>query len=315
MKNTISTLFLAILLIGCSEEPKIDIDPYVQSEVGSMAVATIGSEKITRAELDYNLAFYSSNPMTSSEEGRIKVLNELVEDQVLFNKAKEMGFDKSPEFLLNQRKLLAFEYRKYIKKKVGENVKVTDFDVERYYEQNIEKFTKPAMYRIALYLKRDDVEKKKTYTLKQIADAARYLKPEEGFGQYAVESDDLKNSRAGGKLPWMTKGSNIAGVPSEIINKGGELDLGEVAGPIKLDKGQYLVRLVAKRDKQITPLDQVKPQIREQLLQQQKEALLKVYIAQAKDSYEIKLLEENMGSPDQVPGDTNSFGPPGFPVQ
>ena len=119
MKNILFIFLLAGFVSSCSKEASVEVENYQVSDEGAQVVAQINQidsdgkiaqkGQITKAELDYNLAFYSSNPMSSTEDGRIAVLNEMIEDQVMYNKAIESGFDQHPEFLINQRKLLAYE--------------------------------------------------------------------------------------------------------------------------------------------------------------------------------------------------------------
>lgn len=312
---TLFTLFCISMLVACSnDEPTIIDTGYELSELGAKSVAKVGDAVISRAQLDHALAFYSTNPMVNAEEGRIKLLNEMIEEQVMYNKAIENGFDKSPEFMNNQRKLLAYEYKKYLQQKVAETTKVTDVDLDIYYEQNQEKYTKPAMKRVAIFQQRKDLPTGKL-SLKQVAEAAAYLKAEEGFGKYALESHHSKTANRAGKLPWVSTTSNIAGVPSEIFDEADDLDVGEVSGPIKTDKGVFLVRLMAKKEQATTPLAEIKSSLRQQLLNERKQELLATFLKQAKEGTKIEIFKENIGKPKAVNTASDTFGPPGFPVK
>ncbi|OUR91282.1 hypothetical protein A9Q81_18040 [Gammaproteobacteria bacterium 42_54_T18] len=304
---------LVLMLAACSKPEPVAEYPYQQGDAALKPVATVSGDVITRAEVDHALAFYSSNPFASSQEGKNNILNEMVEDQVFYKKAIENGFDKSPEFVINQRKLLAHEYKKYLQQKVGQASVITDYDIGRFYQDNIGQYTKPGMYRIAIYFRRANQEKPQ-YTLKQIADSVQYLESGLGFGKYALTSNHLKTNNRGGKLPWLTAESNVAGIPKTVIQTGESLEIGNVSDVIKTDAGHYLVRLMEKRDSQVTPLDAVKPVIREALLKKKKETQMQTYLQQAKDAYDIVIYEDNLTSTD-ASDKSHSFGPPGFPVK
>lgn len=314
---------MGILLTACSKKPEVIAEfPYQQGEEGLKWVARISDDVITRAEVDHALAFYSANPASSSHEGKTKLLNEMVEDQVLYKKAIENGFNKSPGFMINQRKLLAFEYKKYLKKKVGEGTLVSEEEVKRYYQNHLAEYTKPSMFRVAIYLQRN-ADTSQQYTLNQIADATEYLAPSQGFGQYALSSGHLKTNNRGGKLPWLTANSNIAGVPAAAIRRGealaqelslGKVPLGKVSEAIETDSGKYLVRLIDQRASQVKSYDAVKADIRDTLLADKKEHQMKGYLQQAKADYEIAINEANLISSDRSV-EPQSFGPPGFPVK
>ncbi len=315
MKKLIVCLSL-LALIACSDkEATIENAHYDVSELGSKPVAQVGQAHITRAQLDHALAFYSSNPMVNATEGRIKVLNNMIEEQVLYNKAMESGFNKSPEYLNNQRKLLAFEYRQFLKQKVGETLKVNEIDLKIYYEQNQEKYTKPAMNRLAIYVQRKDVPKQNTLSLKQVKEAAEYLKPQAGFGKYALESHHSATANRAGKLPWVTSNSQLAGIPSEIIERANTLEIGEVSSPIKTDAGVFLLRLVDKKEKHITPLAEIKTALLQELVNTRKASTLANFIKQAKQASKISIFKENVGKASNINTASDTAGPPGFPVK
>ncbi len=310
-------LFIGLVgLMACSDkEATIENPNYDLSELGSKPVAQVGKAQITRAQLDHALAFYSSNPMVNAEEGRIKVLNGMIEEQVLYNKAIESGFDKSPEYLNNQRKLLAFEYRKFLKQKVGESLKVNDIDLQIYYDKHVDKYTKPAMSRLAIYLQRKDLPKQNKLTLKQVKEAVEYLKPQAGFGQYALESHHSATANRGGKLSWVSDSTQLAGIPSEVIEAAKDLNVGEVSSPIKTEVGIFLVRLVDKKDKYITPLAEIKAALVQQLVSERKASTLANYIKQAKQASKIDIIKENLGKASNINTVSDTVGPPGFPVK
>lgn len=309
-------LFAVVALSACSNESSdqnIEDARYDISELGAKPVAKIDNAQISRAQLDHALAFYSTNPMVNAEEGRIKVLNDMIEEQVMYNKAMANDFDKSPEFINNQRKLLAYEYKKFLQKKVAQSTKITDLDLELYYQENIKKYTKPSMQRMAIFLQRNDLPAGKL-SLKQISEAASYLKPEQGFGKYALESHHSKTANRAGKLPWVGSESQIAGVPSELFEEADELKIGEVSKPIKTERGTFLVRLMAKKEKTVTDLAELKSSLRQQLLIQRKHDLLNTFVGQAKAQSKIEIFKENLGKSGAVNTSSDSFGPPGFPV-
>ncbi|GAA6135376.1 hypothetical protein NBRC116188_21660 [Oceaniserpentilla sp. 4NH20-0058] len=304
-----------LCLAACSNEQAETIDgQYNLSQIGESIVAEVDGNAITRNQLDHQLAFYSSNPMVSAEDSRIELLNEMIEEQVMYNKAIENGFNESPEYINNQRKLLAYEYKKYLQQKVQESIKITDVDLSIYYETNKEKYTKPAMKRIALFQQRDDLPAGKL-ALKQVKEAAEYLKPEEGFGQYALESHHAKTANRSGKLPWMSNTSQMAGVPQQVFQAASKLKVGEISAPFKIKSATYLVRLVDERSKQTTPLDELKPSLRKTLLSEQKNKMLLAFKDKAKAASKITIFKENLTNQSNLNTTDAPLGPPGFPVK
>jgi peptidyl-prolyl cis-trans isomerase C len=307
-------IILTVFLSACTQDEEVVEYPYDTAIAESSILATVGSDKIYRAELDHLLAFHSSDPHSSSAEGRQAVLDELINDQVMVKKAIENGFDQDPEFMNNQRKLLAYEYKKYLTKKIAKNTKITELDIELYYRENISQFTKPAMYRVAVYLRRNDIEKDHKHSLQQIAKSTEYLKPEQGFGQYSKTSNHVATQYRGGKLSWMTKNTNISGIPKSIFENIAKLKVGEVSSQISVENGQYLVRLIDQKSEQITPLIDVKADIRNKLISNAKQASLATYLSKAKESYKVEIYNDQLKTSKAKLSSEHSFGPPGFPA-
>lgn len=316
--NRLNTIVLIItsmiFVVSCSQDIEVVEYPYEDSAADSAILATIDKDIIYRSELDHLLAFHSSDPNSSSTEGRKAILTGLVNEQVMYKKAIENGFDQDPEFIINKRKLLAYEYKKYLAKKIAKNTKVTELDIELYYAENSAQFTKPAMFRVAVYLRRNDIEKDHPLTLEQIAKASAYLSADAGFGKYAKSSDHTASQYRGGKLSWMTENSQVSGIPNALFEDINELKQGEVSEAITVENGQYLIRLIDHRAEEITPIADVKAEIRSKLIADSKQASLAMYLKQAKDSYSIEIHSDQLENSKAKLSSEHSFGPPGFPA-
>lgn len=305
MKRIIA-ITLTSLLVACSD-PQVDIPAYSVSDEGQLPVATIGTSQITKAELDHTLAFHSSNPMVDSNDSKHKVLNQMIEEQVLYNKAIENGFHKSPEYLNNQRKLLAYEYKKYLQNKVGLNAKVSEQDAKRFYNSNIENYQTKAMYRLAII---KNPESK--YTAKQLQKKASKLKPNEGFSHLAQYSQHFSSKNKGGLLPWIAANSRLPGIPNALLQKAESLEIGQVK-QVKVKQDTYFIRLVSKRDATTKPFNELSYQLQSELLNKQKKELLALYIEQSKEGMPIDIIEKNVSRPSKA--NTEKLVPPGFPVR
>lgn len=306
---------LLAFISGCSEQIEVKEYPYPYSSMEDPVVASIGEDKIFRSELDHLLAFHSSDPNSSSISGKKAILESLITDQVMYKKAIENGFDNNPEFIINQRKLLAYEYKKYLAEKVAKNTKISDLDIELYYKENIEKYTKPGMFRVAVYFRKNNSGKQYDLSLKQIKEAASYLVASEGFGKYSQSSDLMAYQYRGGNLAWMTESTKISGIPKTLFSQLEALDVGQVSEAMEIEGGSYLVRLIDKRAESIRPLTSVKEDIRQQLLKNAKETTLAAYLSKARSSFEINVDEKQLETSKAKLATEHSFGPPGFPAE
>jgi len=126
MKRILSFLLIAFVLTGagCGEKEK--------------AVIMIDDIEVTKSE--FNSAFAASRFAYLGEEGKEKFLDSLISTKLMLKKAEEMGVDKDPQFL----KEIQFFWEKALVKLVlakkldvlGEESKVSDADIRRYYKRN-----------------------------------------------------------------------------------------------------------------------------------------------------------------------------------
>ena len=311
-------LLLTLFSCSSSDQPSksIEIDPFSLSVSDQTVVAKVGSEEIKSSELVYLL---TSRAGFVSEDGKVeKALDELIDDEIFYQKAVENGFHQSPEYVVKERKLLAQEYRQYIKKKSKKEIIVTEQDVENFYKKNKDKYTQERKYRLAVYMRRNDSQDKKhKLTLDQVAESAKHVALDQGFGRLSLDSDDLRTRDKGGKLGWTVEGSVSSLLPKEVQNKGEKLDVGDVSSIINTSRGSYLVRKIGEKKKKVTPLESVASEITRSLLAMQQNELLNSYQQQAKKSVSVEKKIENLKTEqnDIASSDEHLSGPPGFPIK
>lgn len=113
---------------------------------------------------------------------------------------------------------------------------------------------------------------------------------QKGFAELAIERSIGQNAELGGALGWQTEQT----LPAAVLAVVRKLKTGEVAGPIALDSGYAIVQLVAQRAAPKPTLDQLKPQIEQNL----RSALLQDYIKELAKTAKIDNL---MSSPEVTP--------------
>ncbi|CAA0111277.1 Peptidyl-prolyl cis-trans isomerase D [BD1-7 clade bacterium] len=308
----ISVLLSVLVMAACGSDKDSPLDEYtfVPEVEGKDVVAKVGDSEITKGELSHQLSYYSTGPMNIQQKDVDIILAKMIDDELLAKRAMEIGFSRSPEFLVNQRKLLAFEYRRFIEAEINKKVRVTDADIEAYYEGHKLNFEKPAMYRMAIF---------KTSTsgktqIKHLKEQAEKLELEKGFGALSRSSDHMSTRSRGGKLAWLGENSSMAGVPDDVIVAGKRLKLGNVSEEILIGDDIYLARLIATKPGAVVSLSQVKTDIREKLLAKSRQEYLQMYLEDAKSAYPVNIvktkIQKNNVSQPEAPA-----GPPGFPVQ
>jgi peptidyl-prolyl cis-trans isomerase C len=242
MKNqVISSIALAVLSISAAWAQNVAI-------VNGKPVPT------SRAEALAKQVAAQGQPVTPEMQAQIK--EEVINREVFMQEAQKRGIDASDEYktqfeLARQAILIRALFADYQK-----NNPVTDADIKAEYD----KFAAAnggKEYRASHILVEKEDEAKKL-----IADIKKGGK----FADIAKKnSKDPGSGANGGDLDWANAGSYV----KEFSDAMSKLDKGKMTDtPVKSQFGYHIIRLDDVRQAQLPPMEQVKPQITQQLVQQ-----------------------------------------------
>src|SRR6266702_2376342 len=139
--------------------------------------------------------------MAATADGRKEMLDSMVVRELVMQDAQKEGIDKSPEVaakMEDMKKRVIVEA--YLKKKVEEQVKVSDADLQKFYDQNKDKFKAGEQLRASHILVKS--EKEAQDVLAQLKGGAKF---EDLAKKVSVDPAGAK----GGDLGWFGKGSMI----------------------------------------------------------------------------------------------------------
>jgi foldase protein PrsA len=218
------------------------------------------------------------------EELAVEVTDEDVDKKLEDIKKESFGnSDKKFEQALKREGLTEGEARDEIRdnllqeklyEAVTKDVKVTDSDIEKYYDKNKAQFTQPARRNVRHILVKNKAKADELYG--QLQDGANFASLAKQFSQ------DASTKKTGGKLP-LTKGSAAPPFDKAAF----ALDSGEISKPVKTQFGWHIIEALSpvKQEKE-TPLAKVKESIRQQLLQQKKNEALEKWLEGLKKKYD-----------------------------
>ena len=240
-KQVISSIALAVLSISAAWAQNVAI-------VNGKPVPT------SRAEALAKQVAAQGQPVTPEMQAQIK--EEVINREVFMQEAQKRGIDATDEYktqfeLARQAILIRALFADYQK-----NNPVTDADIKAEYD----KFAAAnggKEYRASHILVEKEDEAKKL-----IADIKKGGK----FADIAKKnSKDPGSGANGGDLDWANAGSYV----KEFSDAMTKLDKGKMTdAPVKSQFGYHIIRLDDVRQAQLPPMEQVKPQITQQLVQQ-----------------------------------------------
>ena len=175
-------------------------------------------------------------------------------------------------------------------------VKVTDAQIEEYYEKNKAQYSQPESREVRHILVKSKAKADDLYDqLKGGADFAALAKQ---------HSEDTGSKANGGKLT-ITRGQTVAPFDQTafLLNKNA------ISRPVKTEFGYHIIQPLADaKPAKVTPLKEVKASIRQQLQQTKKNEAMTKWVEELKDDYEDKVSYAAGFTPPPAATGTSSLG-------
>jgi parvulin-like peptidyl-prolyl isomerase len=309
-------LFAALFATACGSS-----DP----TVGANDVAVCGDETISKGEFDELLSRARENYEKNKQEFpaagtaqyvalRNQAMQFLIQRCQFEQKAKELGLEVTESDVDKQMLTIKSQYfgkdgkcdaaceKKYeaeiekqgvtneqvredvrasvvqnkIYEKVTKDVTVSDKDIEEYYKKNKQNYVQPASRDVRHILVKKKALADSLY--EQVSGGANFA------ALAKKHSEDPSSKKQGGKLP-ISKGRQVP----EFDKAAFALDVGEISRPVKTTYGWHIIVALTKiKPEKTTPLSEVRPAIRQQLVQQKKTDEMKKWVEDTQKNFEEK---------------------------
>jgi len=240
------TLMCVALLGGCG------------SKQGDVVVARVGSVEITEAQVMERLAELPpfAQQQFAGPEGTMEFIKRLVEEEVLYQAARQAGYEKSPEVVktveaIKRRSMIQAYFRDEIEAKT----EVSEEAIAQYYAEHDEQFQQRARIKFRHIMT-------ETQAAAQAA-RARVLGGEDFVSVAREVSTDPRTKGAGGLMSSVHLGDGLpdVGMDSAFVEKLFGWKVGEVTEPLRSTKGWHVVRIEEKQEAGKKPLDEVREDI------------------------------------------------------
>ncbi|MEO5659835.1 MAG: peptidylprolyl isomerase [Polaromonas sp.] len=223
-------------------------------------IATVNGEPIPKARMDLIesqlKAQLEAAGRTMTPEMQTQLREEVVSREVFMQEAQRLKLDKTKEFLDNMELARQTVLIRSLFDHERKANPVTDADVKAEYDK-VAAANKAKEFKVSHILVETEDEAKKVES---------DLKGGAKFEELATKlSKDPGSGAKGGDLDWVTAASLVPEFSEAMV----KLKKGETSQPVKSNFGWHVIRLDDTREAQFPAFDQVKPQIRQQLEQQQ----------------------------------------------
>jgi len=245
----------------------------------SNVLATVNGEQITKSEINNLLKVrgitYDQVPM----QYRQKLLDEIITQAVLIQKAQKSGVKNTEEFKKELEKVKKQIALKIFLKNKMDSISVSNIEARAFYNKN-----KDMMFRQQEQVKARHILVKSKEEAEKIISELRIVpnnQLESKFIELAKEKSVGPSSRVGGELGWFTKAKMIPAFSKVAF----QLQKGTISlQPVHTRFGWHVIYVEDKKSGGYVPFEKVKPMIIKQL----KLKKLKKYIDSVKLNANIR---------------------------
>jgi len=281
----------------------------VEAEAGDQqrqtVVATIGQSRITVGDV---LSYIERQPREmqaryATHEQRKKLLQHLIDMELLAREASAQGLDSSPIVRQTLKQTLARQLLSNLDAKSGGLGSISQDEVKAYYEDNRERFVQPERRRAAWLMARTQEEASKARkhmmeVIKENPNMARQV-----FGDFVVKhSIDGETKALRGDLGWFfVDGKNelgqirvdVAGAKAAFTLKA----VNTISEPTPLDNETWaLIQLTNSVPEVVQPLDEVQMNIQNRLMRKRQSKQRTIFIETLKSKATIEIHDEALAT-------------------
>ena len=231
------------------------------SSKDAKVLATVNGAKITSEDFDREVKALPEyiRAMADTPQGKKEMIDTLVMRELILQQAAKDGVDKGKDI---EEKLAELKKRiivdTYLKKKVETESKISDEELKKFYEQNLDKFKAGEQIRASHILVKSEQE------AQAILDQ---LKKGGNFEELAKTKSADSSAAKGGDLGWFGKGNMVPAFEKAAMS----LKEGQLSGIVKSDFGYHIIKLTGKRAAGTRPFDEVKEQIKGAIMPQKQQ--------------------------------------------
>lgn len=239
--------------------------------------AVVGEKEITQDQV--NEFLQSIGPQNAmqlqNEEGTKRIVDELVSHELLYLDALESGLQEEEGFKAELEKVKSNLLKQYSIQKILSEASVSDEEIAEYYERNKAMFVEGEKVR-ASHILVDSEEK--------AGEIAESIKSGAEFESQAAEFSSCPSKDRGGDLGEFQRGSMVP----EFEDAAFGMEIGDVSDPVKTQFGYHIIKLTDKKPSEDKSLEEVKENIKNQLLGLRQQEVYYTKVDDLKKKYTVE---------------------------
>ncbi len=249
--STLRTSLIVVLaaaglfVAGCDKKPVNEANKEAAKEPDKI-IATINDEKIMQSDYQNYLQLRQQQvgPIPDKDKEKKVVLDEMIEKALLAQHALGSKLDQDPEVNSLMKRVREEILVQAVKRKLLRDNPITDDDVKKRFEQEVEA-THKTEYKVRHILVKEEADAKDI--LAQLGKGAKFDKLAKD------KSIDTQSGKNGGELGWVNQGM----VVPEFFNAVMAMKKGSISSaPVKSDFGWHIIKVEDTRPLKVPTFEQ-----------------------------------------------------------
>ncbi|WP_027626665.1 peptidylprolyl isomerase [Clostridium lundense] len=241
-------------------------------------LAVLNGREITQRELDETILKFPQERQSylRTEEGRKQLLDEIVNFELIYNYAKDNNMEADKDYALQMERAKKEILTQVAIAKLLSQVKVSEEELENYYNNNKN-----------MFMKEETISAKHILvdTLDKANDVIKCINEGMTFEEAANKYSKCPSKSSGGNLGEFGKGRMVP----EFEKAAFSLEVGVISAPVKTQFGYHIIKIESKNPASIIPLDEIRNDIRIQLLQQNQKKRYMEFTNELKNKYSVEI--------------------------
>ena len=245
-------------------------------------LATVNGSPIYEVEVDEFLEGLGQRGAAyNNPQGREIILQQIINSRLFLIDAQKNLLEADPAFTAQLRKLKAQLLTNFAVDKYLSSVKVTDEEVEAFYNEHPEAFMQGETVNASHILVATEEEALDIY--------AKITSGEMTFEDAAMQFSTCPSKENGGSLGDFGQGQMVAEFDTAVF----AMEVGEItATPVKTQFGYHLIRLNGKNPAKTVALEEIREPLKAKILEDKQQQAYESRVGQLKIVYPVEIVAE-----------------------
>lgn len=241
-------------------------------------LAIVNGKEITQDIFDFTISKFPPDRKShfTTEEGKKELLDQIISWELVYNHAKETGFENNAEYIFQMEEAKKAIMGQLVIQDVLSKIEVDNKEALDYYTQNVDFFNEPEQVNAKHILVSTEEEAKTV--LKSIKEGT-------SFEAAALEHSSCPSKDQGGSLGAFSRGMMVPEFEEAAFNS----EVGVITEPVKTQFGYHLILVEEKIAPKTKDFEEVSEMIKGHMLQEKQNHTYMEFVNGLKDKYKVEV--------------------------